>query len=135
VSASARHPARAIEGDTVSVALSRGHVRATVVGPAVPEEGKFPVPATTRCTFTATFAAAAGTVPLAPAAFTIVDEYGRLHHPRVTAQGAPPPASVPPGRPLSLTITAVLPTGNGQLQWTPEGTRPPVSWDFDVEID
>ena len=40
----------------------------------VPEEGKFPVPPTTRCTFTA----ASGAVPLAERAFTILDERGRL---------------------------------------------------------
>jgi hypothetical protein len=71
-----------------------------------PEEGQFPVPATTPCTFTITLAG-----------------------------GGPPPASAAPGKTVTLTISAVLPTGNGQLQWAPQGGRPVVSWDFDVEID
>jgi predicted lipoprotein with Yx(FWY)xxD motif len=33
-----------------------------------------------------------------------------------------------------LTVYAVLPTGNGRLQWSPAG-KPIVSWDFEVEID
>ena len=77
-----------------------------------------------------------GTLPLSPAAFTIRDELGQLHHPRVTAQdGRPVPAHATPGKPVTLTIKTVLPTGNGQLQWAPQGGRPVVSWDFDVEID
>jgi hypothetical protein len=39
------------------------------------------------------------------------------------------------GRTVTLTVTTVLPTGNGQLRWAPAGARPVVSWDFDVEID
>ena len=35
---------------------------------------------------------------------------------------------------LFLTVSAVLPTGNGALHWAPAG-RPLVSWDLDVEID
>lgn len=88
--ASSAHPWLAIEGDTVSVQLARAHVLATAVGPAVPEEGHFPVPPATRCTFTFTLARASGTVSLSAAAFTIVDEFGHLLHPRVTAQGGGP---------------------------------------------
>ena len=136
VVASAAHPWLAIEGDSVVVDLARGRVTATAVGPLVPEEGKFPVPPTTRCTFTVTFTAAAGVVPLVPRAFTILDERGRLHRPRVTTRGGGPvPAQVPPGRTVTLRVTDVLPTGNGQLRWAPTGARPIVSWDFDVEID
>jgi hypothetical protein len=92
----------------------------------------YPVPATTPSTFTVTFAHASGSVPLSPAAFTIRDEFGHLHRPRV--DGAPPTLAVPVGRLVTLTISAVLPTGNGQLTWTPAG-KPVVSWDFDVEVD
>jgi hypothetical protein len=136
VTASPAHPWLAIEGDTVRVLLARGHAMATAVGPAVPEEGQFPVPATSPCTFTITFADVSGTVPLSPAAFTILDELGKLHHPQVTAQsGRPVPAEATAGSPLTLTIKAVLPTGGGQLRWAPQGPSPVVSWDFDVEID
>lgn len=136
VGASAAHPWLAVEGDTVSVHLTRGRVLATTVGPAVPEEGRFPVPATSPCTFIVTLTAASGAVPLSPTAFTITDELGHLHHPRVTLRGGGTlPARVPPGRTVSLTVRDVLPTGNGRLRWAPQGTAPIVSWDFDVEID
>jgi len=135
VQASPGHPWLAVEGDTVRVVLPRGQALATAVGPAVPEEGAFPVPATTQCTFTITLAGVSGTIPLSPAAFTIRDELGQLHHPKVTAQdGRPVPAVAHRGA-VTLTIKAVLPTGNGQLQWAPQDGRPVVSWDFDVEID
>jgi hypothetical protein len=136
VEASAAHPWLAIEGDTVSVHLAHGRVMATTVGPAVPQEGAFPVPATTRCAFTVTLTAASGAVPVSPRAFTILDELGYLHRPRVTAAGGgSPPARVARGRTVTLTVTAVLPTGNGRLRWAPAGATPIVSWDFDVEID
>jgi hypothetical protein len=80
-----------------------------------------------------TFSGGAGTVPLNPATFTILDEQGVLHHPQVAAASGSLPADIG-SQPLTVTITATLPTGNGQLRWAPEGS-PIVSWDFDVEID
>ncbi len=133
--ASVAHPWLAIEGDTVSVRLAGGRVLATAVGPAVPEEGRFPVPATTRCSFTVTFTAASGSVPLRARDLTILDELGGVHHPRVTAAGGALPRFVRPGRSVTIAVSAVLPTGNGQLRWAPAAARPVVSWDFDVEID
>jgi hypothetical protein len=136
VVASAAHPRLAIEGDTVSVHLASGQVMATAVGPQVPEEGQFPVPATTPCTFTVTFTQTSGTIPLRPAAFTILDELGHLHHPQVATQAdGTVPASLASGQTVTLTVKAILPTGNGQLRWSPSGGSPVVSWDFDVEID
>jgi hypothetical protein len=135
VSATPAHPRLAVEGDTVRVVLPHAQALATVVGPAVPKEGQFPVPATTPCTFTLTLAGMSGTIPLRAAAFTIRDEQGQLHHPKVTLSGRPLSASAARGTTVTLMLTAVLPTGNGQLQWAPLGGRPVVSWDFDVEID
>jgi hypothetical protein len=136
VRASRAHSVLAVQGATVSVDLAHGRVLATAVGPTVPEEGRFPVPATSPCTFVVTFAAASGVVPLSATAFTLVDELGHVHHPRVTAiGGGAPPRRVSPGRTVSLTVHDVLPTGDGGLTWTPEGGRPIVSWDYDVEID
>jgi hypothetical protein len=136
VSASAAHPWLAIEGDTVSVHLARGQVLATTVGPAVPATGLSPVPPTTPCTFTITLGRAAGTVPIRPGDFTIIDELGQLHHPRVTAQGGGPlPPAAAPGRTVTLIVHDVLPVGAGTLRWAPATTKPVVSWDFDVEID
>ncbi len=138
--ASGAHPVLAIQGDSVSVDLPGGHVLATVLGPEVPEEGRFPVPATSPCTFVLTFAHASAAIPLDASAFTLIDELGHVRHPRVSAMGGgPPPAQVLPGRPLSLTLYDVLPTGNGSLAWSPPGGpahgHPLVAWDFDVEID
>ena len=136
VVASAAHPWRAIQGDTVVVELPRGRVRATVAGPAVPEEGDFPIPATTRCTFSVVLAARSGIVPLTSTAFTVLDENGRLHHPQVKVDGGGAlPARLRAGRSLILTAVAMLPPGSGLFRWTPSGGKPVVSWDFDVEID
>lgn len=134
--ASAGHTVLAIQGDTVTVGLRTGRATVTTVGPAVPEDGRFPVPATSPCRFAVTFAAGRGAVPLRSAAFTILDELGHLHRPRVTLRGGGPmPALLPPNRIVTLTVSAVLPTGGGRLRWAPEGGRPWVAWDFDVEID
>ena len=54
----------------------------------------------------------------------------------MTARAAAPlPRAVAPGRTVTLTVSDVLPTGNGRLRWAPQGAAPIVSWDFDVEID
>lgn len=136
VDASAAHPWRAIEGDEVSVLVGNGRVLATTVGPDVPENGEFPVPATSPCTFTVTLKGVAGDVPLAPRAFTILDELGHLHRPQVTASdGGAVPTEIRVGRTVTLTVHDVLPTGGGRVRWSPGGTTPIVSWDFDVEID
>jgi hypothetical protein len=136
VSASSAHPKLAIEGDTVAVTLTSGHVLATAVGPVVPEEGEFPVPATSPCSFTVTFTRAAGTVPIRPATFTILDEQGQLHHPRVMARGGGrSPGTVGAGQTVTIVIKDVLPTGAGTLRWSPGSGKPVVSWDFDIEID
>jgi hypothetical protein len=136
LTASEAHPALSIQGDSVSVELPRGRVLATAVGPETPRQGRFPVPATSPCTFIVTFTAARGSVPLSPRAFTLVDEFGRVRHPRVTAMdGGPPPRRAQPGHSVSLRVYDVLPTGDGGLRWAPEGPRPLVAWDFVVEID
>jgi hypothetical protein len=136
VRASAAHPQLAIQGDSVSVQLAHGSVLARAVGPVVPEDGEFPVPKTSPCRFTFTFTAAAGAVPLGAGAFTIIDELGHIHRPHVAAPpGGPVPAQVRPGETVTLIVNDVLPTGGGQLRWTPQGGKAIASWDFDVEID
>ncbi len=136
VNASAAHPWLAVQGDTVSVHLAHGRVLATTVGPAVPEEGRFPVPKTSPCTFIVTFTSASGVIPVRATAFTFLDELGRLHRPVVTVKGGGAlPTRVRPGQTVSLLVSGVLPTGGGRLRWAPEGPTPLVSWDFDVEID
>jgi hypothetical protein len=129
-------PALTIQGESVSVHLGGGTVLATVAGPTVPEEGEFPVPSTSPCTFVLTLAKATGNVSIDPSDFTVTDDEGQVHRMHVAAlDGGAPPRSVGPGRTVSLRIHGVLPTGDGGLSWAPAGGRPIVSWDFDVEID
>ena len=89
VRASERHPWLAIEGDTVDVTLAGGGADVTAVGPQVPAADVATVPLKTRvpCTFDVTFARGAGTIPLRASSFTILDELGQLHHPKVTLLG------------------------------------------------
>jgi hypothetical protein len=134
--ASASHPALAIQGNEVLVALPRGRVLATAVGPQVPEAGHFPVPSTSPCTFVVTFTGATGPVALSPAAFALIDDLGHVRHPRVTAMdGGPAPRSVASGQTVSLKLRDVIPTGDGGLTWAPNGGQPIVAWDFVVEVD
>lgn len=134
--ASAAHRKLSIEGAAVEVSLADGHVLATAVGPEVPEEGRFPVPPVTPASFIVTFTSASSAIPLKASAFTFVDEQGRLHHPKMTAiGGGAPPAHTTVGHPVSVMLHDILPTGDGGLSWTPEGTRPIATWDFTVEID
>ncbi|HSZ70601.1 MAG TPA: hypothetical protein VK756_09585 [Solirubrobacteraceae bacterium] len=136
LTATPAHPALSIQGETVAVELPRLHLLATAVGPKVPEEGRFPVPASTPCTFIVTFASASGTIALRPAAFAFRDDLGHVHHPRLTAiDGGPPPRSIARGQTVSLKLHDVLPTGDGGLTWAPAGGRALVAWDYTVEID
>ena len=137
VTATPTHPWLAVQGDTVRVQLPNARVLATVVGPAVPEEGQVPVPKTTPCTFTVTLTAASAPIPIRPRQFATIDEQGALHTLTVrTIHGGPPPSQVTPATTVALKMSAVLPTGQGRLMWAPlQGTKPLVQWDFDVEID
>jgi hypothetical protein len=136
VEASSAHPAVSIQGDTVSVHFARARLLATAVGPNVPEEGRFPVPPTTPCTFVVTFTAASRAFSLRSEVFRIVDGLHRVHHPQVTAiNGGAPARWVLPGQTVSVRVHAVLPTGDGGLEWSPNGARSIVAWDFTVEID
>jgi hypothetical protein len=134
--ASLRKPVLAIQGNTVSVNLAGGRVLAKMVGPTVPEDGRFPVPPTSPATFVLTLSNAAGVVPLSAAAFALVDERGTVRYPAITvAGGGPLPARVAPGKTVTLRMHEVIPTGDGGLLWKPEGRHAIVSWDFNVEID
>lgn len=136
VTATPTHPRLAIEGDTVAVHLPSGRATVTAVGPDVPEEGAFPVPVTSPCRFAVTLAAVHGSIPIDFRAFSFLSEHGRPYRARVTLPGGGrAPGRVAAGRPVTLSLNAVLPTGNGQLRWAPLGGRPIASWDFDVEID
>lgn len=134
--ASSANPQLGIEGDTMVVHIGRAEVAATAVGPQVPEEGQFPVPPTSPCTFDVTLGKATGVISLRQQDFTAVDELGNLHYLRVTLRGGGTmPADIGPGQTLTLVMSAVLPTGNGTLRWSPASAKPVASWDYAVEID
>jgi hypothetical protein len=136
VQASEAHPRLGIEGDTILVVLGAARVDVTTVGPQVPEEGQFPVPATSPCAFDVTFAKASAPIVLRGTDFTVLDELGHLHLLRITQLGGgSAPATIRPGQTVTLVMRAVLPTGSGTLRWSPNSPKPVASWDFDVEID
>jgi len=137
VTATPSHPRLAIQGDTLEVQLGRVSVLATVSGPTVPEEGRFPIPKTSPSTFTVTFVSASAPIALTPKQFATIDEEGRLHTLRITTlNGGPVPSRILAGESLTLKLYAVLPVGEGRVLWAPiSGKRPVVQWDFDVEID
>jgi hypothetical protein len=136
LTATPRRPRLGIEGDTVAVRLLGGRAMVTAVGPAVPEEGQQPIPATSPARFTFTVSAVHGSIPLSSRDFTFLGEHGERNGARVTLRGGGRlPRRIVAGRPVTLTLSSVLPTGNGQLRWAPLGGKPVVSWDFDVEID
>ncbi len=134
VQASRADPRLAIQGDTVAVADGSGRGRATAIGPAVAQRGLSPTETSVRSTFTVTLAAQSGSLPVNPAAFSIVDEQGQVHQPSVTTtDGARVPTQLAAGHSVTLSLTTVLPVGGGRISWTPQGSRPMVAWDFDVE--
>jgi hypothetical protein len=136
LNANVAHPALSIEGEAISVSLAGAHVLATAVGPEVPEQGRFPVPSVTPVKFIVTFASATHALPLAASAFKLIDEQGKAHRPKLTALGGgAAPKQIVPGRPVSVILHDILPTGDGGLVWTPEGARPTATWDYTVEID
>lgn len=134
VTASASHPRLGIEGDTMKVVATRGTVMATVVGPSVPEEGQFPVPSTSPCTFVVTLTRATGDIPIDLSTFSVLDEQGNTHALSLAPGTPAPPSVLHKAARAAFYLTAVLPTGSGQLTWAPGG-KPVASWDFDVEID
>ena len=122
----------------MDVTLAGGSAELTTVGPQVPAADVATVPLKTRvpCTFDVTFARGAGTIPLRASSFTIIDELGQLHHPKVTLLGGGRlPSRIGAGGPVTLSVSAGLPGGAGTLRWAPLPTKPIVSWDFDVEVD
>ena len=134
VTASPGHPQLAVQGVAVQLDLPSGSVLATVTGPSVPPFVAPPPPAVTA-TFTITLANPTGTVAVAISAFTITDQLGRTYHPSLVAGEAAPPAIAPGGRTTTFRLTAVMPTGEGRIYWSPDGGAPIAGWDFIVEND
>jgi hypothetical protein len=142
----------------MSIVLPGGaRATATLVGPSDVIEGQYPPPPQTPATFVLTLSDVSGAVPLDPADFLIIDELGNPYHPQVTVTSSPPGAPLPPSSPLppatppgapgsagtqapagsttSARIHDVLPTGSGQVRWSPGGRTAIATWDFSLEID
>jgi hypothetical protein len=130
------HPVLTLQGESLSISLPAARLLVTATGPAVPEIGHTPVPATSPVTFTVTLTRASTPISLRRSRWVLVDENHQIHHPRVTApDGGPPPTQLRPGQTISIKLHSVLPTGDGGLEWRPDGTRVIAGWDFNVEID
>jgi hypothetical protein len=118
----------------VKVDLRAGRVVALVTGPTVPPFVAPPPPAVTA-TFTVSLTHASGIVPVRPSDFTITDQLGRTFEPTLVIGEKAPPATVPDGSSVEFQLTAVVPTGEGRMHWSPTGDQAIVSWDFIVEND
>jgi hypothetical protein len=136
LTASAAHPAIAIQGNSVSLHLAHGSALATAVGPDIPERIQGSADLHTAATWVLTFDDAHGSVPISPGLFSITDEQGMLLQPHVSVVGGGAlPKVVPRGRPLTLRLTAVVSVGDGKLRYAPQDGPWLAEWDFDVETD
>lgn len=136
LTASKDHPVLAIEGDTVTVALAHATALVTEIGPRVPRTTDAALASTVPCTFTVTITALASPVAITGTQFTAVDGSGAAHQLRVPGATARLNSwPVAAGHTRTLTMTADLPLGAGSVVWTPRGTSPVVTWDFDAEIN
>lgn len=133
VTATHARPQLAVQGVAVDVDLPTGRVQALVSGPAVPPFVTPPPPSVTAV-FTITLAHTSGTVPVRLSDISITDQLGRSFHPTLVVGEKPPPATAPTGSTLTFRVTAVMPTGEGRIYWSPGG-KPIVGWDFIVEND
>jgi hypothetical protein len=134
VTASASRPQLAVQGVAVRVDLPNGQVLANVTGPQVPPFVAPPPPEVTAI-FDVSLSRASGSVPVQLSDFSITDQLGRTFSPTLVVGEKPPPAAVSPGQAVTFRLTAVLPTGEGRIHWSPTAGQPFVSWDFIVEND
>jgi hypothetical protein len=134
VTASPSHPQLAVQGVGVRVVLPRGHARMTITGPRVPPFTAPPPPNVTA-TFTVTFTHVSGTLPVRLPGFTITDQLGRTFQPSLPVGAKALARSISTGHGLTFKLTAVMPTGEGRIYWSPRRHTPMVGWDFIVEND
>ena len=132
---SVAHPALTVEGDAVDVKLPGVTVRATVTGPVVPGEGLPYRQGSTTATLMVTLTGASSSIPLSLAQFRTVDHLGNVYTLQAVPGQAAIPTSVEPGHTVSFELRAFMVTGEGILQWAPDGTHPVATWDFVVEND
>jgi hypothetical protein len=131
----ASHPALTTEGDVVDVRTTGFAVHAIVSGPVVPGEGLPYQASATTCTWTVTLSDATAAVPLSLDDFSTIDHLGAVYQPALVAGEPTPSALLNPGQTVTLTLRAVMPTGEGLMRWAPDGQHVVASWDFEVEND
>jgi hypothetical protein len=134
VTASTGHPQLAVQGIGVEIDLASGEGLATVTGPKVPPFVA-PPPETVTATFDVSLTHVSGTIPIRLSDFTITDQLGRTFTPSLTQGETALPSTAAAGATVDFQVTAVMPTGEGRLYWTPTGKTPLVGWDFIVEND
>lgn len=128
-------PALTSQGDDVVVQYAGTSLTINVVGPVVPGEGlPYQTPATT-CTWTVTMSAANVEMPIDLQHFNAIDQFGKIYQVTPPATEAKPPTSIHPGQTVTFKLRAILPTGEGDMRYSPDGQRVAASWDFVVEND
>jgi len=129
-------PALISQGGTVQAELpDGGTVLVTITGPEVPGQGLPEPPPTTTCTWTVVFSDGTVDVPLDLADFAAQDSYGIVYRPQFVPDRPTPPATLPAGQSVSFELRTIMPTGEGAIQWAPDGKMPVATWDFIVEND
>jgi hypothetical protein len=129
------HPALTTEGDSVSVRVAQASALATITGPEVPGAGLPYQAEATTCTWTVTLSTTSGRLPIAVADFTSRDHLGKVYRPTLVPGQPPPPAELDPGHTTTFELRAVMPTGEGLINWAPVHGPIVASWDFEVEND
>ncbi len=135
LTASTGHSQLAVQGVAVEVDLPAGQALVTITGPKVPPFVA-PPPDNVTATFDVSLTHVTGTIPVQLADFAITDQLGRTFAPSLVVGEAAPPSTVSAGGSVDFQVTAVMPTGEGRILWSPAGgTTPLVGWDFIVEND
>lgn len=130
---SAAAPALSYAGSPVVVALDQGTVTANVQGPTYPA-GTTVGAIEVTCTFTVVLSGASATVAVDSARFDVLDHQGTVHALR-PAPGQAVPTSLQAGQTLTLDLVATVPSGEGLLRYSPDGTHPVAAWDYVTETD
>ncbi len=128
-------PAFQVEGLPVVAKTKAFNVHVTVSGPIVPGEGLPDQPAATTCTWTVTMKDASADVPVSIADFHSVDHLGSVFIMGLTPGERPPKAVLHPGQTLTFKLRAYELTGEGMMQWAPDGRHVVADWDYTVEND
>ena len=141
VTATPGQPQLAIAGDSVVLDLASGHALATMNGPLYNNKYVGTNDPTVPAQFLLSFTNVRGTLPLAPADFTILDQLGHNIVPLIRVKGGGAlPKQLEPGQRLTLVMSTIIATGDGSIVYNPTGIakaghKPLVGWDFIVEDD